>query len=76
VIRYWFKYGLALVAMGMIQEYRRAKESDNNGEGKNGTNREESKGNYLEEIGKASAGIARVIVPVIRRLSQGPPKPK
>lgn len=32
VIRYWFRYGLALVAMGMIQEYRRSKQSDKNNE--------------------------------------------
>lgn len=75
VIRYWFKYGLALVTMGMIQEYRRTKDSDKNN-GERAAKVEESKDSYLEDIGKASAGIARVIIPVIRRLSQGPPKPK
>lgn len=76
VIRYWFKYGLALVAMGMIQEHRRSTQDNKNnehiGEEDNG---EESGNTYLDDIGKASAGIARVIIPVIRRLSQGPPKP-
>jgi len=76
VIRYWFKYGLALVAMGMIQEYKRSKQGDKNNERiGDADNGEESGSTYLDGIGKASAGIARVIIPVIRRLSQGPPKP-
>ncbi len=76
VIRYWFKYGLALITMGMIQEYRRSKHEEKNKERIGDADNDEESGNtYLDGIGKASVGIARVIIPVIRRLSQGPPKP-
>jgi hypothetical protein len=71
ITRYWFKYGLVLVTMGMLHEYERTKD-----ERKLKENTEVSREgqDYLEEIGKISPGVACVIVPIIRRLSEGPPR--
>jgi hypothetical protein len=79
LITYYFKYGLTLVAMGMLYEYKRRQ----NQKGKNGrpqgreieevNGRENDNGkDYLTEINAACMGIAAVIIPVIQRLSSGP----
>jgi hypothetical protein len=80
LIIYYFKYGLTLVALGMLQEHRRRQkaESENGHEGngrQNGRQEEEPQENgkdHLAEINAACMGIATVIIPVIQRLSQGP----
>lgn len=79
LITYYFKYGLTLVAMGMVYEYKRRQNQetkkgqaqDPEAEEENG--RENGNGkDYLAEISAACMGIATVIIPVIQRLSQGP----
>jgi hypothetical protein len=67
LIRYWFKYGLALCALGILQEDKRrlaAEAKDEKGE--------EPEEPDLDAIGLQTDGIARVIVPVIRTLPRGP----
>jgi hypothetical protein len=68
LVKFWFKYGLALCALGMIQESKRQAEAqekaaDNGGLGD---------GEDLQRISGFCNGIARVIVPVIRALYRGP----
>jgi hypothetical protein len=68
LVKFWFLYGITLAALGMLQEQRRASEDDEN-------NRDCEKGGDpadLTSIGKHSAGIARVIIPIVRRLYRGP----
>jgi hypothetical protein len=82
LITYYFKYGLTLVALGMLQEHRRCEkvQTDNGhsheGDGRqNGGQEEGAQENgkdHLAEINAACMGIAAVIIPVIQRLSTGP----
>jgi hypothetical protein len=76
LITYYFKYGLTLVALGMLQEHRRRQNAQNgHGGEENGGHAEGAEENgkdHLAEINAACMGIASVIVPVIQRLSQGP----
>ena len=76
---YYFKYGLTLVALGMLQEHRRGQSrAPHNGKagGKHAEADQEEEGgdgtDHLAKINAACVGIAAVIVPVIQRLSQGP----
>jgi len=67
LIRHWFKYGVVLSALGILKELQRlqqeaGKNNDDNGE-------EELD---LQRIGKFCAGLARVVVPMIRALYKGP----
>jgi hypothetical protein len=85
LITYHFKYGLTLVALGMLQEHKRHEKKEG-GTGTNGrphsreaSDREEEHGSqngddkgYLARINSACIGIAAVIIPVIQRLSHGP----
>jgi hypothetical protein len=80
LITYYFKYGLTLVALGMLQEHRR-RQATQQGNGNEGNGRhhceseeddEENGKDHLAEINAACMGIATVIIPVIQRLSQGP----
>ncbi len=80
LIKFWFKYGLALCALGMLQEEKRRREGDPASGEKQGTNgdREDEpteSGEDLKRIGTYSSGLARVIVPVIRALYRGPRGP-
>lgn len=75
LIKYWFKYGLVLCALGMLQEQHRREaisakngKSDEEDEERNGTEATDN----LAKIGVACAGVAQVIVPVIRALYRGP----
>ncbi len=76
LINYWFKYGLLLAVMGMLQEQERREkiredkpESEPSGESEEGVETHSSRA-----IEIASSGLAPVIVPIIRRLAQGPTK--
>jgi hypothetical protein len=85
LITYYFKYGLTLVALGMLQEHQRRekKEGVSGGNGRsngreghekddeNETENGDDKG-YLARINSACIGIAAVIIPMIQRLSTGP----
>lgn len=72
LVAFWFKFGLALCALGVLQDQRhRAKElvtagtAPSDGEARD-------PGDDLEAIGAFTDGLARVIVPVIRLLYKGP----
>ncbi len=73
LVMYWFRYGLLLSVMGLMQEQKRrerrekSKESDYNKISENGAD-----GDGLQGIEAASSGLASVIVPIIRHLARGP----
>ena len=67
LIKFWFKYGLALCALGMIQEARRQAQAENEG-----GEQPDDDGEDLQKVAGYCNGIARVIVPVIRALYRGP----
>jgi hypothetical protein len=79
LVKFWFKYGLTLCAMGMMQEEKRRLEAKR-GEAKKGGKHGNAdsngdadiSGENLDKIGAYSSGLARVIVPVIRALYRGP----
>lgn len=71
LIRYWFKYGLYLTALGLIYDNRRREESRSR-RGEDENEADDQKVDYFRLAGKVSCGIAAVIVPVIRRLAEGP----
>jgi hypothetical protein len=62
---HWFKYGLAISAMGMIQHAR--KTTTANGSGPTDTN-----GDALDRVNAGMNGLASVIVPIIRSLHRPP----
>lgn len=65
LIKHWFKWGLILAALGMIREQEdRARQDD-------ATSEDEAMPN-LDDIGRACDGLARVMIPMIRVLHEGP----
>lgn len=73
LVMYWFKYGLLLSALGMVQEQRRRqsrqKSKDPNHDR---TSENDENGDGLSAIEAASSGLSSVIVPIIHRLARGP----
>jgi hypothetical protein len=68
LVRYWYKWGMALCAMGMMQQVpERSDDKDDKDDEESDKLRLS-----LETIGLHSDGLARVIVPVIRTLKTGP----
>jgi hypothetical protein len=70
LLRHYFKYGLVLVTLGMIQDARRRRKSmsaQSNGTG--GKKVDEEIGEDLDTIARLSGGIAAVIIPVVRNLA-------
>jgi hypothetical protein len=67
LVKHWFKYGLFLCALGIIKELERraAGTKDDDGE-------EEAEELDLMRVGRFCAGLARVVVPMIRALHKGP----
>ncbi|MFQ5872206.1 MAG: hypothetical protein ACE5JL_00190 [Dehalococcoidia bacterium] len=76
LIKYWFKYGLALCALGMLQQYRAAGEQSHNGhtqgEGAVLEGGSEVTDDPVDLVNQAMRGLARVIIPVVLRLYRGP----
>ena len=70
LIVYWFKYGLALCALGILQEEKRRVE----GQKKENDDEVESDEREvdLKRVSSTCDGLARVIVPIIRALYRGP----
>ena len=64
-VRYWFKWGLALAALGMLRQPNNTRKQDEN-LGDDG-------GPDLDTVGRACDGLARVIIPMFRVLYPGPP---
>jgi hypothetical protein len=63
--KHWFKYGIVFCALGIIKDLQRLdeeKESDD----------QDPEQTDLKKVGQVCAGLARVIVPIIRALHKGP----
>ena len=71
LVKFWFKYGLLLCALGMLkeqQEQAEKKGGDGNGEGGGG----DITADDLSRVNSYCNGIASVIIPIIRTLYRGP----
>jgi len=67
LVKHWFIYGVVLAGLGMLGELQRhQKEKEVNDEQDNGPELD------LETISQLCAGVARVVVPIIRALYKGP----
>jgi hypothetical protein len=73
MVAYWFKYGLALCAMGVLLEQKQNPQDAESNAESDDNNR--LNGEDLDILGRLTDGLARVIVPVIRSLSKGPRVP-
>lgn len=70
VVVYWFKWGLVLSAMGMIQHAKRLAASKNGARLEDRS--EEPVEDVVELINRSIGGVGSVIVPAIRNLYRGP----
>jgi hypothetical protein len=66
LIKHWFMYGIVLSALGILKELQRTQQENN----KSGENGEDDLN--LEKVSRFCAGLARVVVPMIRALYKGP----
>jgi hypothetical protein len=68
LLRHYYKSGLALVALGMLQEAKRRKPQAENGTGPAKPEADQF-GEDLDTIFRLSGGVAAVIIPVVRSLA-------
>jgi len=74
LVKFWFKYGLMLCAIGILQDERlRGENGITPSEGEDGAAKDD--GPNLEAINHYCTGLSRIIIPVIRRLYRGPEVP-
>ncbi len=66
LVKHWFKYGVVLSALGILKELQRQEEEANGEEGENADQFD------LDKVARFCAGLARVVVPMIRALHKGP----
>jgi hypothetical protein len=66
LVKHWFKYGVAFCALGIIKDLQRREDENESHEDENPEQID------LKKVGKLCAGLARVIVPIIRALHKGP----
>jgi hypothetical protein len=72
LIKFWFKWGLTFAALAMIRDAHERHKHHHADHGAKTDQDEEDDGVDLERIGAACDGLARVIVPIIRNLHDGP----
>ena len=72
LMRYWFKYGLVLCGLGMLQQYRTGHSSNGQGDSESEDAENQLEQEPIELVNGAMTGLARVIIPVVRRLYRGP----
>ncbi len=66
--KFAYKWGLVLIAMGMIQELKKQQDSKHSTNG-NSENDEEGVGETLEDlVRRVSSGVAAVIIPTVLNL--------
>jgi len=69
LVKYWFKYGLLLCALGMLKEQQDKVEASK----RRASEEEETVAvDELKQVSLSCDGIARVIVPIVRTLYHGP----
>jgi hypothetical protein len=66
LVRHWFTYGVVLSSLGILKELERLQEQDSSKED------EDTEALDLDRVARFAAGLARVVVPIIRALHKGP----
>jgi hypothetical protein len=72
LVKFWFKYGLLLCALGMLKEQDERTEAKKNTEEDETDEENQEAGNGLKQVSSFCDGIAGVIIPIIRSLYKGP----
>ena len=74
LIKYWFKYGLVLCGLGMIQNDRAESSLNGRSGGDDGAEEVNRSGDTagIDLVNAAMPGLARVIIPLVRSLSKSP----
>ncbi len=73
LVTFWFKWGLVLAAMGMLQEEKQHAEAKPDADSEAQCEEaEKDAGQSLQDIARRCDGLARVIIPIIRALYRGP----
>jgi hypothetical protein len=74
LLRYWFKYGLCLLTLGMLYQYRQsaAAADDRSNKGDDG---DDSEVEMFRSIAAASRGLAVTVIPAISQLGKGKSEP-
>jgi hypothetical protein len=73
LVKYWFKYGLLLCAMGMLKEQQdRAEAKKDSGDDDGNEDAPADQVDDLKQVSLSCNGIARVIIPIVRTLYHGP----
>lgn len=73
LVKFWFKYGLLLCALGMLKtQQERAEAAAQRDDEKDETNGDGAGTDNLKLVSAHCDGIARVIIPIIRTLYRGP----
>lgn len=70
LLRYWFKYGLCLLALGMLYQCRQSKREGDDGANQ-GENGDETEPEVFRKIATASRGLAVTVIPAIAQLGKG-----
>ena len=70
LIKYWFKYGLYLLALGMLYRYRQSRQAATDTPNA-GDVVENGEAAYFGDIAAACRGLAVTVIPVISGLGQG-----
>jgi hypothetical protein len=70
LLRYWFKYGLCLLALGMLYQYRQSRREGAEATNQ-GANGDENGGEVFGTIAEAAKGLAVTIIPAIAQLGKG-----
>jgi hypothetical protein len=72
LVKYWFRYGLVIAALGMLRhQMRLADKETSNGKNRQ-MNADEEDAINPEDINRYCDGLAQVIVPIIRTLNRSP----
>lgn len=73
LLRYWFKYGLCLLALGILYQQRQSGQHDARDAEQEDAEQEDTgqkTTEHLESIADASRGLAVTVIPVIAQLGQ------
>jgi hypothetical protein len=74
LLRYWFKYGLCLLTLGMLYQYRQSTAAADDRSNK-GDDADDSEVEVFSRIAAASRGLAVTVIPAISQLGKGKSDP-
>jgi len=70
LLRHWFKYGLCLLALGMLYQYRQSRQEADE-QASQGQAGEDTESEHFSDIAEACRGLAVTVIPVIAQLGRG-----